>query len=248
MTLFTESLTVNPFSGEYYQREVEAFQVKEGTFKNLSIKHKDMSGRINGFLHKDFRVLKDVPVFFIDNEVWMSLTPMEVQSHYLPILLAEGKVGVAGLGYGYYLQRILNKEEVDEVIVYEINPDVINFYLQNFGEHPKLTIKQQDVRTLKDEYFTFFYCDIYKYQLDTKAIEDMAYITTYNHIDQYHFWTQEGVILEILLSGNNHEIPYSWQMTYFPFIQSLLDEKESFLNSLGCGEQFLEELREYNVI
>ena len=95
-------------------------------------------------------------------------------------------VGVAGLGIGYYVQRILDTEDVAEVIVYEINQNVIDVYLKNFGHHEKVTIKNEDVRTITGEYFDFFYNDIYKNVLDENVIKDMALIINNNEIDRYH--------------------------------------------------------------
>src|SRR3974377_1497787 len=57
---------------------------------------------------------------------WMSLTPMELESHMPHIAAAHGTVVVAGLGMGFYLYNVLCKPEVRKVIVLEKNKDVAN--------------------------------------------------------------------------------------------------------------------------
>lgn len=226
---------MKPYSKEYYDNQLINFNNKIKSFKvnsdghyrtsegidtidmgNISIKYKDdISGRIDGYMYKNFTTLKNIPVLLEKDDVWMSVTPMEIDSHWLPIRLASGRVGVAGLGLGYYIQNILDKDNVDEVIVYEINDDVINLYRKNFGEHPKLTILKENVRELKNEEFDFFYCDIYPNLVDDKAVEDMKLIKDNNNIDLYYFWTMEYFFINAV-QDNNFEI-YSKYLSTIPF-------------------------------
>ena len=240
---------VNPFSREYHKQELHSLQLAPRTFKNIELKIETVAGRVDGFMYKDFLTgLENVPVLFIDKKLWMSLTPMEIESHYMPIQLATGHVGVGGLGLGYYTQRILQKEEVECVTVYELDQNVIDFYLDNFGKHEKLTIVKQDVRTLTDETFDFFYNDIYPTQMDEKAIEDMALLTTNNHIDHYHFWTFEEFLLEMVNAGYGDDLPYMWMRTYFPFIAQLLETKGNMLRLTGFGDDYYEQFVNHGLI
>ena len=142
------NIDINPFSREYHEQEVNSLNLTPKTFQNIELKIETATGRIDGFMYKDFLVeFKNVPILFIDGKLWMSLTPMEIESHFMPISLATGHVGVGGLGLGYYTQRILQKEAVESVTVYELDQNVIDFYYENFGEDEKLTIIKQDVRT-----------------------------------------------------------------------------------------------------
>jgi hypothetical protein len=60
--------------------------------------------------------------------VWMSLTPAEVLSARQGIKLAKGKCVVGGLGMGYFLEKILRKPSVTEVIVVEISKELLDWY------------------------------------------------------------------------------------------------------------------------
>jgi hypothetical protein len=63
-----------------------------------------------------------------EDQVWMSLTPMEVFSQREAISLAHGKVLIAGLGMGWLTQRVLDNPEVENVTQVEINPDILSFF------------------------------------------------------------------------------------------------------------------------
>lgn len=46
----------------------------------------------------------------------------------MAIQLAHGRVGTAGLRLGYFVQRVLEKPEVECVMVYALNDDVLQLY------------------------------------------------------------------------------------------------------------------------
>jgi hypothetical protein len=237
----------HPFSRGYHESELEKIKIEPREYKDIVLKKETINGRLDGYMYKDYVIdYENVPVLFIDNTLWMSITPMEIESHYMPIKFAKGSVGVGGLGLGYYVQRILDKEEVTDIVVYETNQDVIDFYIDNFGSHEKLRFIKQDVREMKNQTFDFFYCDIYAQQLDLDAVKDMALLTGNNNISHYHFWTIEGVLLEMLLEG--HQIPLMWRNRYGKFISDLIDEKENMLNPLGVGDDFYDEFIDYRLI
>ena len=241
-------LNPNPFSKEYYQSEKEAYTTKAKPLKigKIELEFKSIKTILRGHMYNGVVREDNVPVFKIEDTVWMSLTPMEVESHYIPIQLANGRVGVGGLGAGYYVQRILDKDEVDEVVVYEIDQAVIDFYLQQFGEHKKLTIKKENVLEIKNESFHFFYMDIYLYGMSEEAVVHMQLLNTDNNIDVYHFWTQEAVYAELMLSENHDDIPLQWRKRYNPFALALLNEKADCIALDHTGDDWYELLEEYN--
>ncbi len=83
--------------------------------------------------------------FEINGKLTMSLTPLELQSHINPIHWANGKVLIAGLGLGYYLNQIKDKPSVNSILVIEQNPDVIEAYFTQFPQHPKVEIREGDI-------------------------------------------------------------------------------------------------------
>ena len=246
--MFYPKLPDNPFSREYQEKEIAWFskKVQNRTYKNIELKVvEEIDWRLDGYMYKDWPApLHNVPLFLIDGQTWMSLTPMEIESHYLPIFYAHGRVGVAGLGLGYYVQRILEKEEVEEIVVYELNQDVIDFYYQNFGEHEKLTIICQDVLAVNNEEFDFFYCDIYPGQMDTNAIGHHRIIADNNIIHHYHFWTFESMVLHMMNDDEYREkftIPMTTGMSLQSFFEYLLEEKEGLVELAGDTDEIFEE-------
>lgn len=226
---------INPFTKEYFFEQFKKYKFKDVVKGNVVVKHVDVPfGIHNCFLNRDMFELNDVPALYIDGEIMMSLTPLEIESHYMPIELAEGRVGVAGLGLGYFVQNVLEKETVDEVIVYELNQNVIDIYLDNFGEHEKLTIVNKDVFKVKGEHFDFFYNDIYQMCMTEKAFEDVAIICKNNDVDIYHWWAMEGFIQSAIHTINADSpsvtaltkvIPVDWLIRYLPFIALLEDTR-----------------------
>jgi hypothetical protein len=172
---------------------------------------------------------------------WMSLTPMEIESHYTPIALAKGRVGISGLGLGYYVNSIIDKPEVEEITVYEVNPDVIALYLAIYGSHPKVTIVQKNILEVKDEAFTFFYADHYEHAVDENIIRDCAIITGNNSIQSYFFWTLEQTVNELEQVGQSS--PRSWLTMAEPLL-SRFSRSTKFARRyiLGCGKDLQKEL------
>jgi hypothetical protein len=61
------------------------------------------------------------------DDVWMSLTPMEVLTQRKAVQLAKGKVLVGGIGLGWLLRKVCEKKSVTEVIVVEKNQSLLDW-------------------------------------------------------------------------------------------------------------------------
>ena len=242
--MLTTVVKTNPFTKEYYENELEAFKIPETLDGRITVRHVKLEGVLEGYMYKAFLVdYPEAPIFLIDGKTWMSITPMEVESHYMPIQFANGRVGVGGLGLGYYIQRILEKNVVEEVVVYELDKDVIDLYLKNFGPHPKLTIHHMSALDVKGEEFDFFYNDIYPIGADEKAFEHMAMLKYNNCIDHYHFWTMECFLLALANERYIEVIPSWWRMQYFPFLQHLLATKPTGMIRVDLdGDEVMEQI------
>lgn len=79
-----------------------------------------------------------------DDEIWMSVIPHEINTMKKPIENAHGDVLVLGLGLGYFVFNILNKNNVKSVTVIEKDPDIIAMFnqciLPKFPHKEKLSI------------------------------------------------------------------------------------------------------------
>lgn len=96
------------------------------------------SRQIASYCHFD-RVVH-IPVMLslrCDVEVWMSLTPNEVLTQRAQIRRARGRVGVAGLGMGWAVQRMLERRQVQHLTVVEKDAAILEYFgtplKQTFG-------------------------------------------------------------------------------------------------------------------
>jgi hypothetical protein len=159
-------------------------------------------GRVDDYFNKNFRTEEDtkVPILFLDGKLWMSITPMECQSMYLPKQLAEGVVGTAGLGMGMFVLDCMKSSLVDEVHVWEIDPRVIKYFTSTFKDRKgfkKVTIYEGDARKLlRDQHLDFLFVDIYSQLFDyDNIVKDIENFQAWNDVRTYHWWGQEKVLL-----------------------------------------------------
>lgn len=93
---------------------------------------------------------------FADPLVWMSLTPMEVLTQRSGVKRGRGRVLVGGLGMGWFVQRVLERKQVEHVTVYDTNEDVLDYFGKPIKEKfkGKVTLQHGDVFKVRkpDEY------------------------------------------------------------------------------------------------
>lgn len=212
---------MKPYNENYYLTQLDKFNKKSKLFSkvnntyvtrnesdeivigNLKLKYtQSIFNRLDGYLYKDFRKWEDFPTLIEGDRIWMSVTPMEIDSHWMPIQLAKGRVCVGGLGLGYYIQNIVDKQDVKEIIVYETNQDIIDLYNENFEYNNKIKIINENILKVENEQFDFMYVDIYPILFDELAIDHMEILMENNDIKTYFFWGMEGYLISVLESGN----------------------------------------------
>ena len=218
---------LNPFTDEYVQQELAFIgPIKYRNRANtVRIVRKKMFGPENTYLGVDFFTGQfDIPIFQKRDQepdllaplggpvaikearwrIWMSITPMEVQSLVVPICRARGVVGTSGLGLGYFPMRAAAKDDVERVDVYEIDPDVIKmFKYKNRGrpELKKIKIIQGDVyTTLKDKTYDFFLADHYAVVLPDDVTTDYLLFWRRNNFGEYRFWCEEKLLFWLRFS------------------------------------------------
>ena len=242
---------MHPYSEAYYRRELQRMSaLRPMVLGSLVVSRESGPRPGDGYMYVETRrtMLRDVPVLRLDGEVWMSLTPMEVQSTFMAIRLAHGRVGTAGMGLGYFVQRALEKPEVESVIVYELNDDVLQLYRRTFGVHPKLELHHANARLLEGEQWDFFYADFYRHLLTPQAIDDMAALSSANLIGSYHWWSIEQTVLEALHAGLADRLPRWMLDAYLPFLCLFAQHARSRTVQLfGCGAALVEELERHGL-
>lgn len=97
-----------------------------------------------GFFKEEYRY----PAIYKNNRIWMSVIPNEINTMKNDIKALKGNVVVCGLGMGYILYHLLQKNDINKIKVIEYDKDIIEFfnkYLKNqFPNISKLEIINDD--------------------------------------------------------------------------------------------------------
>ncbi len=76
------------------------------------------------------QLVPSISALLRDDNVWMSITPMELESQYIGIALAQGHVVIFGLGMGWAAAATALQERVTTVTVVEFDTKVIALHRQ----------------------------------------------------------------------------------------------------------------------
>jgi hypothetical protein len=200
-------LKSNPFTDEYWHEEL-AFYGRP-TVKPpapLTLDWPKIQGRCDDYLNVNMRFDETpFPRLCEKGRLWMSLTPMEVQSAALALLLAHGNVVVGGLGLGYYALRAAAKRDVKKVTVYEINPVLIAWFKKAFArrkELAKIEIIEGDLREIcQGVKADLAFIDIYPALLGDEVITDSRLLRRKNQFTQYVYWGWERAWFDAMRHG-----------------------------------------------
>lgn len=201
-----------------YSNKIKAEKIGQAEVKKIN----GIQGIIKGYMYEiEDEINEDILELHINNNICMKLTQLEVESSYMPIKMAKGKVGIVGLGLGYVVQEMAKKKEVKEIIVYEINQDVIDLYNSSFKKNKKIKILCEDAFKAESDNFDFFYVDIYEYELSKKVVEDYIALNNLHKIEEYTFWGME----HFLLSCKYEEIVWVYIPEHWMCMSRKLAEK-----------------------
>ncbi len=190
---------MKPYDNNYIYDKVKEYNdsISQGRVGNFEIiKKNNNSDFIDGYMYRrKGRINPNIIELQGPDKVWMRISPLEIESSYMFIKYAKGKVGIVGLGLGYVAQELAKKSNVDEIIVYELEKDVIDLYYSNFEKNEKIKIINKDAFEADSEMFDYFYVDIYEYKLDPRVVEDYNKFNKIHKIEEYLFWGMEHFLL-----------------------------------------------------
>lgn len=216
---------MKPYNKDYVLDVIKEYnnKIKIGKIGDFEIKkNHGIQGILKGYMY-EMKSEFDIDILELrgPSDVWMKLTPLEIESSYMPIKFASGKVGIVGLGLGYVAQEMAKKKDVTEVIVYEIDKDVIDLYYNSFKKDKKIKILCEDAFKANGDKFDFFYVDIYEYKLTKKVVEDYKIFNDIHKIEEYSFWGME----HFLLSCRYEEIVWVYVPEHWMSMGRKLSEK-----------------------
>lgn len=190
---------MKPYDKNYLVNKINEYNnlISLGKIGSFEVKNvNEKKDFINGYMYsKKENINLNILELHGPNNIWMKISPIEIESSYMFIKYASGKVGVVGLGLGYVVQELAKKEEVNEVIVYEIEKDIIDLYYSNFENNSKIKIINEDAYKANKERFDFFYVDIYEYKLTKQVVDDYIKFNKLHDIKEYLFWGMEHFLL-----------------------------------------------------
>lgn len=102
---------------------------------------------VTGYYTQDFHMLRDIWRLRQGKTLWMSVSPMELESQAYHNNAAHGHVLVGGLGMGILAYNLQLNPKVDKVTVVERSPHVIElmYGATNISEWDKVMVVQDDV-------------------------------------------------------------------------------------------------------
>ncbi len=102
------------------------------------------------------------PEVLKNDEVFMLITPHEINTMRKPLSLAKGKILVIGLGLGYFSYMASLKKEVNEIIVIESEQEVIDLYKTCIEPQ----IKNKKIKIVKADAFKYLQIEAIKQNFD----------------------------------------------------------------------------------
>jgi len=198
-------MSIEIFTLKYAEAEAKKYYPKEYSKGSITLDTKVLpkTRHLRGYIDHDVvdnQSDREILRFQIDGDVWMSITPMEIASHYVPIQKARGKVGVGGLGMGYFILKIMEKPEVTSIDIYELNPTVIEIFKDlhrdKVGFEKCNFILGDLLETCTGKQYDFFYNDIYLTLGSEEAPIDTHQLFEDNQIEDIHYWGMEYDIYE----------------------------------------------------
>lgn len=139
----------------------------------------------------------DLFILNYDGLQWCSFNPVcniEIKEQFIEINLAKGKVVTTGLGFGLLQTILAQKKEVEQVIVYEKNLDIIKmfeFFAEKSGFNTdKIKIINQDANSIVDVECDWFIMDHYEavHQPFWEILDNVREIAKKNKAKNYWFW------------------------------------------------------------
>ncbi|MBK8373465.1 hypothetical protein [Sphingorhabdus sp.] len=134
-----------------------------------------------------------------DGDVWMSITPMELESQSIGIELAYGHVVIFGLGMGWAASATALRPQVSDVTIVEFDSEVIALHeeMDIFGQLPqeiqaKIRIEQGDAHSWRpSKSVDLLMPDIWLPLVSDGRIAEVQAMQANVRAHSIYFWGQE---------------------------------------------------------
>ena len=186
-----------------------------------------------GFFDKPFKYLAVIQ----NDQIWMSITPHEIETMKDSIDEASGNVVVFGLGLGYYPYMLSLKKNIKHITIVEIDDNVIDLFndvlLPQFEHKEKISIVHKDafeyMKHLKE--YDYAFVDLWHNEIDGIPMycifksNEYLFPTT-----KFSYWIEDSLLTMIrrcLLTLieetlNKKDVSYTDERNYFDHIINVL--------------------------
>lgn len=140
-----------------------------------------------------------LPALARQGDVWMSLTPMEVESAQIGIGLSHGHVVIMGLGMGWAAAATAMRDSVTAVTVVEHDPDVLALHreLDLFAQLPDAA--RAKIRLIEGDAFAYtpdapvdlLMPDIWLPLVNDRRVDEVREMQVHVDAASIYFWGQE---------------------------------------------------------
>jgi len=148
---------------------------------------------------------REIPVLRKDGTIWMSVLPMECESH-LPHTCRSGDMLVYGLGLGYVIYNMYYNHRSHSITVVERDQEVIDlFYKAIEGieawewvmDEVEIICADAFYVDLPKVHYDHVYVDIWEHMFPKRAVSDVQKICKRLHsFDTVSWWTMEADVIE----------------------------------------------------
>jgi hypothetical protein len=162
---------------------LKEMKIGDGDGGTWSLTKRRMPPMIRGYFG-GLQVLDNTPNWTLmhGKKVWMSVTPMELESQAHHSMAASGRVLIGGAGIGVLAYNVARKHNVSEVVVVDNSFDVLNIFKTNLREWPesvrkKISVVNSDMLLFRDQqHFDLAAIDIWPNIGDQNLRPDMQKI------------------------------------------------------------------------
>ena len=135
-------------------------------------------------------------------EVWMSITPNEINTMSPYIKEASGRVIVLGLGLGYYPFMISEKETVEQITIVELDQNIIDIFNQHllplFPHKEKIKIIKGDaIKFLENnkDHYQYVFADLWHNAYDGLPLYlRLKQLEKKNTGCKFQYWLEKSLI------------------------------------------------------
>jgi len=153
---------------------------------------------------------RPIPITTLNDKkgTWMTTTPAEQVQAHNALRKCKGQVLVGGLGLGYFVKKLQEKDNVTSVIVVEISQDVINLVWKYHQFDQRFQIICTDIKKYLKRYtsrreFNWVYLDIWRGDGEGQFIDTvlplkrLAHKYACNKINHILSWQEEVMLGQI---------------------------------------------------